>query len=702
MVYLVSGYLFTKKERTSVGPRKRVGGAKSSRALERFQGMIEYRKGLFGVPALFHFHGSVLPRCVLPGLLSAAITACIRWIGISTHDLEAQSMWNVESENEYSSYGKGAFASLNVVVGFLLVYRTQQGYARYWQARMAFQRMSAYWGSAFIHACFFAKKAPHRMPMETQEDKERRMRGMLRTANFSKTFFGTALRPVASDTKAGHVRQSLSERKRLMASRVIRRLISRKAALALDGWHQFLLERKRQKLFFVDLMSKVKVRKEAEAFGKWSEYVKQQNPHRFFDDVMHLASLLHACACMNLRWDVDFNANLIAFDPDNPESCPPSPAHVNAAGRRTLTEVLLDVSMCRNTSDRRHRHYNATAKLGVIYGISQQETEALNRSHNACHTVLCWLTSTVARRYKTDVFVDAPITSRIFHELNQGHMAFMEAHALTSTPYPLPLAQMTNFVTFIFTFLLAPIQFAATVENLVWATGLNFFCTLLFMGVSEVARELEDPFVGQPNDLPLSFLHADLNLALIDLIKEPWPHRHSDVSAAVANTQIPTRTPSRDSGSTPNGPKVGLRRSLTIAENLLVDSEDSEEEWQTHGQERSAHLRNFSLRSLPAPLPSQTHVEDKVEPQVSLPGEIYANVELHGNGQAGVSPGNNYPVVEQVEEHVPTGVPRTLPPPVRAKYQRSRPSLRAVVAAAEVSNHMAKELKQDSLSALNS
>ena len=92
--------------------------------------MIEYQKGLFGAPALLHFHGSVLPRCVFPAMLSAAITAAIRWIGFFTEDLEADSMWHASATSDYSSYGQGAFQSLNVMVGFLLVYRTQQGYAR--------------------------------------------------------------------------------------------------------------------------------------------------------------------------------------------------------------------------------------------------------------------------------------------------------------------------------------------------------------------------------------------------------------------------------------------------------------------------------------------------------------------------------------------------------------------------------------------
>jgi predicted membrane chloride channel (bestrophin family) len=97
--------------------------------------MIEYQKGFLGIPSLAYVRGSVLPRCLLPALLSAAVTASVRWIGWFSGDLQAESMWHASSQSEYSAYGQGAFQSLNVLVGFLLVYRTQQGYAR--QVRQA-------------------------------------------------------------------------------------------------------------------------------------------------------------------------------------------------------------------------------------------------------------------------------------------------------------------------------------------------------------------------------------------------------------------------------------------------------------------------------------------------------------------------------------------------------------------------------------
>jgi len=115
------------------------------------------------------------------------------------------------------------------------------------------------------------------------------------------THFLWSYRQVTLEYKAEQVRLSLSERKKLMATRVIRRFISRALAHAFDGWHEFVLERKRKIHLSVGLLTLSEMRKEKEAFSKWEEFVKQQNPHRFFDDMMHLASLLHATACMSLR-----------------------------------------------------------------------------------------------------------------------------------------------------------------------------------------------------------------------------------------------------------------------------------------------------------------------------------------------------------------------------------------------------------------
>lgn len=86
-----------------------------------------------------------------------------------------------------------------------------------------------------------------------------------------------------------------------MAARVIRRFISQACAHAFDGWHVCVMQRRHSLQAAVELLLQMEKKKLKEAFAKWEEFVKQQNPHRFFDDIMHLASLLHATACMSLR-----------------------------------------------------------------------------------------------------------------------------------------------------------------------------------------------------------------------------------------------------------------------------------------------------------------------------------------------------------------------------------------------------------------
>lgn len=91
------------------------------------------------------------------------------------------------------------------------------------------------------------------------------------------------------------------------------------------------------------------------------------------------------------------------------------------------------------------------------------------------------------------MIVDPPIVSRIFQELNQGHVSYLEALALARTPYPLPLSQMANIVVFLFALFYVPVQFSATIASPYYAVIFSFLCTVLFYGVQETARELEDP-----------------------------------------------------------------------------------------------------------------------------------------------------------------------------------------------------------------
>ena len=88
--------------------------------------MIEYNKGYLGLPSLCYWFGSVLPRCSIPAITSAALTWLVRYVGIVTQGLNEENF-----ESEFSVYGQGAFQSLNTFVAFVVIYRAQQAYSRF-------------------------------------------------------------------------------------------------------------------------------------------------------------------------------------------------------------------------------------------------------------------------------------------------------------------------------------------------------------------------------------------------------------------------------------------------------------------------------------------------------------------------------------------------------------------------------------------
>jgi len=82
--------------------------------------MIEYQKGFLGLPSFLHWYGSVVPRSLVPAVVSAIAT-----IVIKLTDLVKEN----ETNQKGPAYGP-AMTAINYIVGFLLVYRAQQSYAR--------------------------------------------------------------------------------------------------------------------------------------------------------------------------------------------------------------------------------------------------------------------------------------------------------------------------------------------------------------------------------------------------------------------------------------------------------------------------------------------------------------------------------------------------------------------------------------------
>jgi len=100
--------------------------------------------------------------------------------------------------------------------------------------------------------------------------------------------------------------------------------------------------------------------------------------------------------------------------------------------------------------------------------------------------------------------------------MHRSFYSYNQARKLAYTPFPFPHAQMTAFFTIGIIFIF-PLLFVSFVNQLAFAMALNFVTVLCFLGIHEVARELENPMHNVPNDLPMTTFQAQFNEALVTI-----------------------------------------------------------------------------------------------------------------------------------------------------------------------------------------
>lgn len=110
--------------------------------------MIRYRKTYCGFSLLFRIAGTAWPYGILPGLLSCGLS-----IGLSFWDAADVE---IRDRSEFISHPY-AFQLFAYLLGFLMVFRTNFAYQRYWEAMGMVQAMGAKWlDGALMGICFDA------------------------------------------------------------------------------------------------------------------------------------------------------------------------------------------------------------------------------------------------------------------------------------------------------------------------------------------------------------------------------------------------------------------------------------------------------------------------------------------------------------------------------------------------------------------
>merc|ERR1719265_817897 len=137
--------------------------------------------------------------------------------------------------------------------------------------------------------------------------------------------------------------------------------------------------------------------------------------------------------------------------------------------------------------------------------------------------ILTWLENLMGVGQDTGVInVAPPILSRAFQTLANGMIAFHDAAKVAETPYPLPYAQTCDLLLLLH-WCIAPFTFAQFSTRPTWALVFCFAQVFVFWSLNLTAREIEDPFGRDANDVDLHSLQNEFILVLSSLLHEDVP-----------------------------------------------------------------------------------------------------------------------------------------------------------------------------------
>lgn len=430
--------------------------------------MITYRKGAYGIFLIFRLVGTSWPHGIGPGLFSATI-------GLVLGLLEDVNLL-VTDDNLFvvNPYPYQLFAYL---VGFMLVFRSNFGYGRYWEALDAVQRMGSKWLDGACMAVAFDAKA----------DKGG-------YSPYLQSSYVSGLNGASSPRINGNGGSPSTDQD------------DEKPSQGID------------------------------------------HPH-FFEEVLHLFSLLHALAFMHLRFDDNL---------DNLQYSQVPRHHYGDSDPGMLDDLSTKQTSASNIiSDFRAKDCSRTRwvlELRVLGGVSEQEMQVLQTDQDG-HVVSSlariamvesWIMRRVTARQKHEPAGDMgktppPILSRMVQVLSDGCLAFSQAAKVAETPFPFPYQNMISLFLWLFA-ATTPFMVNANLMNIPARFIVNFIAVCAYFSLAEVCDNLEDPYMPyDPNDLPLEAMHHSFNARLVAFgavpSSESLPARPSSPMGTSASTK---------------------------------------------------------------------------------------------------------------------------------------------------------------------
>lgn len=353
--------------------------------------MIQYFKGAFGLNLLVRIHGSAVYRGMIPGLVSVGVYLAM-FYSRCFEDCD-----NLNSENETGHpYAVGVLVTS---VSFLIIFRANQGYNRYWEACGAVHHMMSKWLDATTHTACYHMQCDHYKKIKPPSyfdypdlnrdfltrDRERQAASVSGSERLSVDYERSeskSIEPLSKSTTKRVRKRNKRRKGGSLGSRNEMSLSSSRDSLPDDGEAIPLLGKKGldggwEELFDDDTSTYYKYGKEwtLDKHG-FASTKGGRTPALFLQELAHLSSLLTAVALSTLRNDVEgAESPLDVYEPGAPwpEVDPgklPMPVAYSCLG------VVRHFLGADRTPINRTR-YNAARPVGVLGGVSDNEIRFL-------------------------------------------------------------------------------------------------------------------------------------------------------------------------------------------------------------------------------------------------------------------------------------------------------------------------------------
>lgn len=448
--------------------------------------MIIYSKQLTGIGLLARLHGSPVWRALPYGLLAAVISIILNSIGGVQEWLEEQVV------HPY------IFQVFAFVVGFVIVFRSNQSLARYAEGRAALQQMQAKWMDAALEAMTLDAAGLQVAPLGGDDDEVvradaleclRRMAAFHdRVCHAASLLSASALLYLRRDDAGGRNIRCVN--------------MSAAASGEMWGW----------RAASVPAAARTGD-SDGDGNGNGDSAGTVHAPAGVADGAL---SGIPAGDGHGEGWD------------EESDSDAEGEGYLRRCCSPTSCEGQIRQLIFGPYSNRVTRAHNAARQMAVLGPLSASERRALGRRGSTPDGVtaarVLLESAWQARQRDTRCGLGTcspPIVSRIPQFLSDGNLGFNNAKKIADVPFAYPMAVSVSILLVLYT-LLVPLLIESRCRSGPLAAVLSFLAVFAYWIMNESAREIEDPFVYGPNELPLAHMQNEFNARLLAVRAAAW------------------------------------------------------------------------------------------------------------------------------------------------------------------------------------